>query len=407
MKIAFPCYKNPYFDSSASGNRNECIINGLINNGVQVKLVVTGGFNSFSEFKAKGYKLKNPNLEVTYPIFTFQSAMWLRRINTYLLSDLFYYLLSRKLKRLFRSSFDFLWLTGNLDLRKCYLKYRNSLKGKTIIELSEYQELSKDNSLRINLLQLKKQIDYTNVTMKVLNHVDYFVVITNTLIEYYKGLTKNKEAKFFHLPMIVDLKRFQNVQNSLKWQKPFVAFTGTYTNLKDGVDILIRAFGKIATKYPDYHLCLAGFYHQDMKIQENIITELGLEDRITYLGALEKNEIPEFICNSDLLVLSRPDSRQAHGGFPTKLGEYLATGRPVCVTKVGEIPNYLDDNISAFLAEPGSVNSFADAMDRALANKEESNQVGLEGKKVAETFFNDKMEISKLINFLRQNTKIN
>ena len=50
--------------------------------------------------------------------------------------------------------------------------------------------------------------------------------------------------------------------------------------------------------------------------------------------------------------MARPDSRQARGGFPTKLGEYLATGKPVCVTKVGEITVYLEDNVSAFLAEP-------------------------------------------------------
>ena len=49
-----------------------------------------------------------------------------------------------------------------------------------------------------------------------------------------------------------------------------------------------------------------------------------------------------------MLVLARPDNIQAKGGFPTKLGEYLATGNPVVVTKVGEIPNYLIDGVNAF-----------------------------------------------------------
>ncbi len=64
------------------------------------------------------------------------------------------------------------------------------------------------------------------------------------------------------------------------------------------------------------------------------------------------------------LFFHGPDSKQAQGGFPTKLGEYLATGNPVCATTVGEIPDYLVDGESVYFAVPGSVDSFADAMLR-------------------------------------------
>ncbi len=407
MRILFPCYLNPYYDSSAVGNRNESIINGLIKNGVKVNLIVTGGYNSFLEFKTRGYKVKNPNLKISYSVFVFQSSVWMRRINMYILSGFFYFFSSLKLKKYYNSTYDYLWLTGDLNIRKSFLKNKNLIKGKTIIEFSEYQEFNRINGIAGNSIQLKRQIEYTNITMNVLDHIDYFVVITNTLIEYYRKLTKNKGAKFFHLPMIVDLKRFQNTRYSLSYKNPYIAFTGTYTNLKDGVDILIKSFGKIASTYPDYHLYLAGFYHPDIKIQKKIIAELGLEDRITYLGVLDKNKIPVFICNADLLVLSRPDSYQAQGGFPTKLGEYLATSKPVCVTKVGEIPNYLEDNVSAYMAEPGNIDSFADAMNRALVDKKHSVQVGLYGRKVAEKCFNNELEIERFLEFLESSEKVN
>ena len=64
--------------------------------------------------------------------------------------------------------------------------------------------------------------------------------------------------------------------------------------------------------------------------------------------------MPKYLCNAKLLALARPDSIQAQGGFPTKLGEYLATGRPVVVTKVGEIPDYLEDGVNAFLSDINS-----------------------------------------------------
>ena len=126
-------------------------------------------------------------------------------------------------------------------------------------------------------------------------------------------------------------------------------------------------------------------------MQEKLIKKLGLADRVTYLGVLSKEQIPAFVCNADLLVLSRPDSHQAQGGFPTKLGEYLASGNPVCVTKVGEIPNYLIDNVSAFMAE--------------LGNPIKAKEVAQKGKEVAETEFNLQTQSEKLFMFLQDNIK--
>jgi glycosyltransferase involved in cell wall biosynthesis len=113
-----------------------------------------------------------------------------------------------------------------------------------------------------------------------------------------------------------------------------------------------------------------------------------------------RDAIPSIIGNADLLVLPRPDSKQAQGGFPTKLGEYLATGNPVCATSVGEIPDYLTDNESVFFAQPGSVESFAEAMRRALSDPENAKRVGLNGKKVAQKEFNKDIQAKKLHQFL-------
>lgn len=115
-----------------------------------------------------------------------------------------------------------------------------------------------------------------------------------------------------------------------------------------------------------------------------------------------RDAIPSIICNADLLVLPRPDPKQAQGGFLTKLGEYLATGKPVCTTIVGEIPNYLTDNESVFFAERGSVESFAEAMERALGDYENAVRVGANGRKVAEEYFNKDLQARKLLAFLEE-----
>lgn len=86
--------------------------------------------------------------------------------------------------------------------------------------------------------------------------------------------------------------------------------------------------------------------------------------------------------------MARPNNRQAKGGFPTKLGEYLATSKPVVLTKVGEIPLFLTDGVNAYLSEPDNAESFAKKLDEALSNQKEARKVGLNGRHLADTVFN-------------------
>ena len=391
---------NPFFETGASANRYSGIINGLLKNNIKVTLLIIKGYNDFSEYKAKGYKFQNPNLTIHYTAPILNHNIWLRRINTYLIGGIINRFNQIVTRNYYNKHYDFIWLTYDNGVLYTFNKNFNLIHCKTIIELNEFNDLHKEVTTG-NKLQRRKALNTENIFNNAIIKIDYLAVMTKTLIAYYRKMAK-PDAKFFHFPMTVDFNRFQNVAITEKYIKPYIAYTGTYTNLKDGVDILIKSFSKIASKYPQYHLYLAGFYHYDMAMQKELISKLGLQDRITYLNVLEKDSIPEFICNADLLVLSRPDSHQARGGFPTKLGEYLASGKPVCVTKVGEIPDYLVDNTSAFMASPGDVESFADAMDRALSDKPNSIRVGLNGQKVAEKNFSIYVQIMRCIEFLKK-----
>ena len=404
MKILFPCQTNPYFDSSALGNRYESLINGLIENDVEVILVVTGGYTSFNELKSRGKTNSNPNLKVEYTICSLQSTLWQRRINKYILAGIFGLFTHYKLKRYYKTSIDFLWLTGgDIVIRESLLKNLSLLKGKTIIELSEYQDVIDSQGYLGNVLQRRGNAKYTNITMEALNHIDYFVVMTKTLLAYYKGLTKNTSAKFLHLPMTVDLDRFNHtLPLDSNFKLPYIAFIGAMYDAKDGVNVLIEAFYRISNKYSDYKLYLVGPWGYDTPGHQAMIKKYKLEDKVFWMGEYDKTIIPSIIKNASLLVLPRLDSKQTQGGFPTKLGEYLATGNPVCATTVGELPDYLTDGVSVYFAKPGSVDSFAIAMNRALSDPAKARLVGATGREVAEKHFNKDIQAKILLNFLKK-----
>lgn len=401
MNILLLIQSNPYIGSNASANRFRGLIEGLCHEGHCVTIGVTGGISKKDE--AKSFKSPHPNLNVVYLSQANHYSGIMGRLNTYVFDTVRFSCVRKRVKKLLKNKYDIVWLTNNGYVLDVFLKEQKNITCKTLIELNEFNDIYQEEK-QGNFLQKRKGIKQSEIILKSIGKIDLFAVMTNTLINHYRKTAK-PEAKFLHLPMTVDLSRFQDVTSDVKYNKPYIAFTGTMTNHKDGVDVLIKAFAKIANKYPAYQLYLAGFWHYDVPMQEKLVADFGLQERIHYIGTLNRDQIPPFICNASVLALSRPDSHQAQGGFPTKLGEYLATGNSVCVTKVGEIPDYLEDNVSAFMAEPSDVDSFADAMDRALRDEINAKRVGANGRKMAEENFDAVIQSKRLSAFLKENMR--
>lgn len=230
---------------------------------------------------------------------------------------------------------------------------------------------------------------------------DGLLVISQILINYLKPkICKN--GAILHVPMTVDFERFKNLTGNSKINKKNITYIGTLNFVKDGVDILIKAFAKIIADYKDIKLCLIGEPESEdiKKTIQDIINDFNLNDKVILKGRVNSDFIPQLLFDSKILVIARPSSLQAEGGFPCKLGEYLATANPVLVTDVGEISVYLQDCKSAFITEPDSVDSFAEKLIYVLDHPELAKKVGLQGKKVANEVFNSNKQATNIINFI-------
>jgi glycosyltransferase involved in cell wall biosynthesis len=231
---------------------------------------------------------------------------------------------------------------------------------------------------------------------------DYIFCISDYLMEFYKG--KGAEVdKLFKVPSTVDVSRFnQGVIRVLPDR--YICYSGSLTRMKDGVDILISAFAMIVNEFPDIMLVLVGKADtaEDETYFRNLADELGITGKVLFTGKLPRNDIPPYICNAEALVLARPNSIVADAGFPSKVSEYLSTGRPVVVTKVGEIPSYLTDMQSAFLAEPGDAEAFAGKLREVLSDNSRAEEVGIKGQEIAYSVFDYKLQATRIMKFLEQ-----
>ena len=221
-----------------------------------------------------------------------------------------------------------------------------------------------------------------NIKLKTYNSL---IVISDFLKDFFSEMYP--AHKIFQIPIMVDLNRFNIQSVNEKSDKRLITYIGALGSNKDGLDILIESFSRVKKYHDNVHLNIAchGPEYELKKLRE-MISDSGLIKSVSIRVSLDNNEIPVLLRKSEFLVLSRPDNSKAKAGFPTKLGEYLASKKPVVITKTGEIPKYLEDNKSAYLAEPGDINDFTDKLLFAL-NDPGSANIGLEGFRVAEKYF--------------------
>lgn len=223
------------------------------------------------------------------------------------------------------------------------------------------------------------------------------LVISHALYGYFKEKGIRNIAV---INMFVDAERFDiRQQDSID---KYVAYCGKISNFKDGLDCLVRAFKIFHDRYPTYYLKLIGDFRFPAFERElrALINSLELNDAVIFTGAVSPDLMPDLLCGAQMLALARPNNEQANYGFPTKLGEYLATGKPVVLTRVGEINMFLRDKINCRMAEPDNPKDFAEKMIWVAEHYEDALAIGREGKALTMTEFSSLEQSRRAYNFI-------
>lgn len=270
-----------------------------------------------------------------------------------------------------------------------------SLKKKAMIFCEITEHPYHDKKTLINTFS-------TFISNRFLRKFDGLFVISESLKSYYVSQGIPEESIVIS-NMFVDLSRFND--KIIKTSKePYIAYCGKVSFRKDGVNDLITAFSYFLNKRPNFKLKIIGGFENELVHTRllQLVYELKIEKAVEFVGKVSPLEMPHLLQNACVLALARPNNLQSQNGFPTKLGEYLSTGNPVAVTKVGDIPLFLVDNVNAFLADPDNPDSFADALLRASNDYDNGSIVGRRGKALCENDFSNIEQSIKVCNFIEK-----
>jgi glycosyltransferase involved in cell wall biosynthesis len=155
---------------------------------------------------------------------------------------------------------------------------------------------------------------------------------------------------------------------------------GRFERLK-GSDVAIDAFARLAPAHPDLELLLVGpdmgMRGADGSLQTfaQFLARRALPPaiaaRIRFLGALPPAQVDELRrAATAALVVSRYEN------FPMTVLEAMADGCPLVATRVGGIPEMLEDGVTGRLVAPGDPDALASALRELLANPDAAAALG-------------------------------
>jgi glycosyltransferase involved in cell wall biosynthesis len=154
---------------------------------------------------------------------------------------------------------------------------------------------------------------------------------------------------------------------------------------RKGLHVVLEAMAILATRQPNLHLtvhgrCLAPDYQR--RIDETI-ARTGLSNRVTFAGPADRAGLLRAFDKASLVVIPEQWANMS----PVILTEAMAAGRCVLASRVGGIPEFVEEGSSGLLAERDRPEEFAERIDWAMRHPALVHQMGVAARARAKLMF--------------------
>ena len=226
-------------------------------------------------------------------------------------------------------------------------------------------------------LRLNKKVD--RIVRQVLDNADAVVAASRaTFNELFNIVTEKEKINF--IPNGVDTKKFnpnlncEQLKNKYKTSNKVVIFTLRSHELVYGLEYFIKAASIVAKQRNDVLFVLGGdgslrHYH------EKLAAELGLGENVRFTGRIPHNEVPNYYCLSDIVIV--PSLQEAFG---LAVSEAMACCKPVIGSNVGGIPDQIIDRYNGFLIPPRNPFNIAEKILWLIDNPEKAKNMGINAR---------------------------
>lgn len=254
---------------------------------------------------------------------------------------------------------------GNSPAEWAALNYKKRYGCPMILDIGGVQNSRWGNLFRRTIMTINNRIFYA----KILKDSDAILIRSNEylnddlLLQPYKNkvhvvphgldydfFSQCNDKNLMNSKNVLKLKEFKNEN------KKIILFVGSLVESK-GVHIIIKALKKSIYKHQDLILIIAGQGPMQNKL-ESLVDSLQLNDKVFFVGYLDKWALRNLYHDADLFVL--PSMSE---GFPRVLLEAMAAGTPCLVSDIGANIGALGNGKVGFVAKCFDVDDFSDKIN--------------------------------------------
>lgn len=231
------------------------------------------------------------------------------------------------------------------------------------------------NSLKRSVVHLIDKISF--------NLSDHIFPVTKKIAENMHALEGIPWKKLTVLPSGTNIDLFHPMDKRQCCRKlgfdeslTYIGFIGTFFRYQ-GIDTLIDAAPSIIQKYPQIRFLILG--DGPMKDAWQImLTVKDLESYFIFPGFIPYERVPSYCAIMAICVA--PFYRSAGESSPVKIFDYLACGKPVVATDVGETSSFFADSGAVMIVPPEDPAALAQGINRLLENETLRAEMGEKGR---------------------------
>jgi glycosyltransferase involved in cell wall biosynthesis len=193
---------------------------------------------------------------------------------------------------------------------------------------------------------------------------------SKALADYIRANCGLGDQRIEIIPYPVDTAQF--TPGSVRPGQPMVLFVGRVERRK-GAGVLLRAIPLVLAKHPECEFVFAGSVANDLRAEAE-----KLPPAVKFLGMLPHGELIGWYQRASVCVVP-----SVWDNSPNVIYEAMACGTPVVASRVGGIPELVDDGITGSLVPPRDEKALADAIINLLDNTALRDRMGQRGREKA------------------------
>ncbi len=251
--------------------------------------------------------------------------------------------------------YDFLPLFLNfVGVRKIILE----VNAPHYIEREMYYKIQYDKSVHLSLMKKIEIVSWKSV--------DALYVVSNELKEMIEHEVGSCNPIIEVIPNGSDQINIVDVKVNCDIVK--IGYSGSFHKWH-GVELLVEVARKILKESDRIEFYLIGDGENKKAIENIVNNDSLLKDKIKFTGYLTQKEVLDIMVTMDILVAPYLNMEKFYFS-PIKIMEYMACGRAIIASRVGQISQIIQDGVDGVLIPPGSRDDLVIAIKTLVTNPE-------------------------------------